>query len=662
MSHCSNCHRDAPEGARFCAHCGSVVVRPGSSEPADSLIGRTLKGTYLVQEVVGGGGMGKVYRATHLTLDVPVALKVLKRELLDNPSLVQRFHREARAATRLRHPNVIAVTDFGQTEDGTLFMAMEFVAGRGLGRIIAEESPLSEARVIRIGAQILAALAEAHAAGVLHRDLKPGNVMIEARRDEPDFVKVIDFGIAKIQAPEEGRGTLTQAGLVWGTPCYMSPEQWNEEELDARTDLYSVGVILYEMLAGQKPYEADTPMAMLKRLLAERPVPPRQRRAGITVSPALEALVLRALAFHRADRPASADEMRAALLACLPRVAPQLALSEAKGATLPETAEQRIPETAALPSRVAEAPQVPERPTQATAAPPPGKPEAAGATEPEKAAPAPRPVRSRRSAPPSAGLGPRRLAAAVAVAALLAGAGIWLARKPTTAAVQRPVASRESADAAVAFPAATLAPAVGPSSDAGRGAPEVETAPAARADSGDAGPADAGSEAGEGHSAAASREPLAGAGGPAAAAPPPVESKASVHGGSGESAAAAAAAESRGERKGALAGEGARDARVQPALKEVARRHGVVLVRDVVRGVPTPPASSGDGVLSIQAEPCGDVFLDGQAYGEAPREFRVAAGTYAVRVTNQKFGRKEMRIEVRAGKRVQWTAEFVQGR
>lgn len=658
MSHCSNCHRDAPEGARFCAHCGSAVVRPGSSEPADSLIGKTLKGTYLVQGVVGGGGMGKVYRATHLTLDVPVALKVLKRELLDNPSLVQRFHREARAATRLRHPNVIAVTDFGQTEDGTLFMAMEFVAGRGLGRIIAEESPLSEVRVIRIGAQILAALAEAHAAGVLHRDLKPGNVMIEARRDEPDFVKVIDFGIAKIQAPEEGRGTLTQAGLVWGTPCYMSPEQWNEEELDARTDLYSVGVILYEMLAGQKPYEADTPMAMLKRLLAERPVPPRQRRAGITVSPALEALVLRALAFHRADRPASADEMRAALLACMPGTALQLALSEAKGTTLPDTAEQRIPETVALPSRAAEAPQAPERPTQATPAPPPGKTEAALAPETEKAAPAP--VRSRRLAPSSAGLDPRRLAAAVAVAALLAGAGIWLARKPTTTAVQRPVASRESVDAAVALPAVSLALAVSPSSDAGRGAPdagrgtlEVETAPAAaRADSGDAGRADAGSEAGEGRSTAVGRELLADAGRPAAA-PPPVEAKASAHGES---------AESRGERKGALASESARDARVQPAPKEVPRRHGVVLVRDVVRGVPTPPASSGDGVLSIQAEPVGDVFLDDQAYGEAPREFRVAAGTYAVRVTNQKFGRKVMHIEVRAGKRVQWTAEFVQGR
>jgi serine/threonine protein kinase len=653
MSHCSNCHRDAPEGARFCAHCGSAVVRPGSAEPADSLIGKTVKGTYLVQEVVGGGGMGKVYRATHLTLDVPVALKVLKRELLDNPSLVQRFHREARAATRLRHPNVIAVTDFGQTEDGTLFMAMEFVAGRGLGRIIAEESPLSEARVIRIGAQILAALAEAHAANVLHRDLKPGNVMIEARRDEPDFVKVIDFGIAKIQAPEEGRGSLTQVGFVLGTPCYMSPEQWSEEELDARTDLYSVGVILYEMLAGQKPYEADTPMAMLKRLIAERPVPPHQRRAGITVSPALEALVLRALAFHRADRPASADEMRAALLACLPGAVPQFALSEPKAASLPEAAEKRVAETVALPSRAAEAPQDTERTTQAA----PVKPGAAGAPEAEKTAPGP----MRRSAPVSAGLAPRRLAVAAAAAVLLAGAGIWLARKPTTVVVQRPVASRESADAAVALPAVATAPAASPSSDAGRGAPEVETAPAARADSEDAGRADAGREAGEGRSVAAGSELLADAGEPAgAASSSPAEVKASARGESGEPAAAAA--ESHGERKGALVAEGARDARAHPALKEVARRHGVVLVRDVVRGVPTPPVSTGDGVLSIQAEPCGDVFLDDQAYGEAPREFRVAAGTYAVRVTNQKFGRKEMRIEVRAGKRVQWTAEFVQGR
>lgn len=641
MSHCSSCFRDAPEGARFCAHCGSAVIRAkGAEEPVDPLIGKTLKGTYLVQEVVGGGGMGKVYRANHLTLDVPVALKVLKRELLDNPSLVQRFHREARAATRLRHPNVIGVTDFGQTEDGTLFMAMEFVAGRGLGRIIAEESPLSEARVIRIGAQILAALAEAHAAGVLHRDLKPGNVMIEARRDEPDFVKVIDFGIAKIQVHEDGKGALTQAGLVWGTPCYMSPEQWSEEELDARTDLYSVGVILYEMLAGQKPYEADTPMAMLKRLLAERPLPPHQRRAGIAVSPALENLVLKALSFHRAERPTSADEMRAALLACASGAAPASLASEPKAGALRGSAEQRSPETVGLPPPMPQEERILERPTLPTPAPPPLAQPQPLAAQGSKEVPSKPAV-----PPPPAGGGPRRLVPiAAAVSVILVGLGAWFLRKPAQgAAPGEPIAGREFVDAAVLLPAAAVA-SKDPSQDAGASSPAMEADQAKD-------PSDAGSAAEESAAAALAAKLVPDAGGAVSAA----RAERADEG-------ARAPAEGRAERKVAHSGEDVREPRGPVAAKESSRRHGVVAERDVVGGVPTPPASSGDGVLSIRAEPVGDVFVDDRAYGEAPREFRVAAGTYAVRVTNPKLGHKEMRIEVRAGKRVPWTAEFVQGK
>ncbi len=645
MSHCGKCHRDAPEGARFCAHCGSAVIRAGGApEPVDPLIGKTLKGTYLVQEIVGGGGMGKVYKATHLTLDVPVALKVLKRELLDNPSLVQRFHREARAATRLRHPNVIGVTDFGQTEDGTLFMAMEFVAGRGLGRIIAEESPLSEARVIRIGAQILAALAEAHAAGVLHRDLKPGNVMVEARRDEPDFVKVIDFGIAKIQVPED-RGTLTQAGMVWGTPCYMSPEQWNEEELDARTDLYSVGVILYEMLAGQKPYEADTPMAMLKRLLAERPVPPHLRRAGISVSPVLENLVLKALAFHRADRPASADEMRAALLACAPGYVPQPIGAESRVGALRETAEQRVAQTVGLPPPMPEEERILERPTMPTPA--------AVATKPAPDAPGvagPKEAGSRPMTSPKFGLpGRARIAVAAAAAVLLLGFGALLLRKPTPRAEEKAAVVAKTADAAVALPAVAMVPNVEARLDAGRSSSGAAVAGETREGSSDGGAA-----------ATALRAADTGDAGASAAAERPSELKGPAL--ADPTGTPVPAAGMSGAERKLASGNGGHEDRAPPAPKEVSRRHGVVAARDVVGGVPTPPASSGDGVLSIRAEPVGDVFLDGQAFGEAPREFRVAAGSYAVRVTNVKFGVKEMRIEVRAGRRAQWTAELVTGR
>ncbi len=227
--------------------------------------------------------------------------------------MLHRFQREARAASRLRHPNVVSVTDFGQTEDGTLFMVMEYVTGRTLARVIAEDGPLPERRVVHIGAQILAALAEAHAHHILHRDLKPENVMIAARRDTADAVKVLDFGIAKLLAVGAAASTFTQAGLVCGTPGYMSPEQLRGDDVDARSDLFSVGVVLYEMLTHKLPFDVQTPMEMLHKQLSE-PIPSPSSRRGRPISPRLEALVLGVLSPSRDDRPSTADEMRARLL------------------------------------------------------------------------------------------------------------------------------------------------------------------------------------------------------------------------------------------------------------------------------------------------------------------------------------------------------------
>jgi len=261
--------------------------------------------------------MGEVYKALHLTLEAPVALKIMKRGLLSDPGMVHRLHREARAASKLRHPNVIAVRDLGETKDGMLFMVMEYVTGKSLARVIAEESPMPERRVVDIGAQILAALAEAHANQILHRDLKPENVMIESQRGAADSVKVLDFGIAKILAAGQGSSTLTQAGMVCGTPGYMSPEQLRGGDLDGRSDIYSMAVVLYEMLTGRLPFEVQTPMEMLHKQLSEVLVPPSVRRAT-PVSSGMEALVMRALSPRRADRPASAEEMRAGLLASTP--------------------------------------------------------------------------------------------------------------------------------------------------------------------------------------------------------------------------------------------------------------------------------------------------------------------------------------------------------
>jgi serine/threonine protein kinase len=283
---------------------------------ADPLVGQTLNGTYLILEKIGCGGMGDVYKAIHKKLESPVAVKIVRRDLIAHSAMVHRFQREARAASKLHHPNVVAVTDFGQSEDGTLFMVMEYVAGKSLARVIADDAPLPERRVVHIGAQILSALAVAHANDILHRDLKPENVMIEARRDAPDAVKVLDFGIVKLLAPGASASTLTQAGFVCGTPGYMSPEQLRGDDVDVRSDLFSVGVVLYEMLTHKLPFEVQTPMEMLHRHLSE-PIPPPSRRSGLPVSPALEELVMRALSPAREGRPTSAEVMRDELLDAL---------------------------------------------------------------------------------------------------------------------------------------------------------------------------------------------------------------------------------------------------------------------------------------------------------------------------------------------------------
>jgi len=316
MPVCEKCHHEAMPGALFCVFCGTnFAATPADSPQADPFVGQTLKGMYLIQQRIADGGMGQVYKALHIALDAPFAVKIVKQGLRSDPGVVGRFQREARAVSKLRHPNVVAVTDFGQTEDGTLFMVMEYVTGRSLARVIAEESPLREHRVVQIGAQILSAFAEAHAHQLLHRDLKPENVMVESRRDAQDSVKVLDFGIAKLQITGAPASTLTRAGLVCGTPGYMSPEQLTGGDLDARSDLYAVGVVLYEMLTRRLPFDPSTPVHLAQKQMTEVPQAPSTLRPT-PVSPDLENLVLRALSPQREDRPQSAAEMREELLHC----------------------------------------------------------------------------------------------------------------------------------------------------------------------------------------------------------------------------------------------------------------------------------------------------------------------------------------------------------
>jgi serine/threonine-protein kinase len=235
-------------------------------------LGQVLAGRYRVDRLLGSGGMGSVYRAEHVHMRKAVAIKVLHREMTAYPEIVARFEREAVAAGRIEHPNVATATDFGKLEDGSFYLILEYVEGRSLGRLIDAEGPLPAGRALTIARQIADGLSAAHAAGIVHRDLKPDNVMLIEREGFADWVKVLDFGIAKvhIDEPEEERSQpLTRMGTVFGTPQYMSPEQGQGHTVDARADLYTLGVILYEMLAGKLPFHADDMIVLITRHITE---------------------------------------------------------------------------------------------------------------------------------------------------------------------------------------------------------------------------------------------------------------------------------------------------------------------------------------------------------------------------------------------------------
>ena len=260
--------------------------------------------------------MGKVYKATQLALDKPVVLKVLRQALLGDERTVARFQREAKAASRLNHPNSISVLDFGQAEDGAMYIAMEYIQGKDLHQILSREWPLPEQRVMRLMSQVLSALADAHSVGVIHRDLKPENIMVSQGRSEPDFVKVLDFGIAKIVDGTDDEGpALTRAGFVCGTPEYMSPEQARGAKLDHRSDLYAVGVILYQLVSGMLPFDSDSAVGFATKHLTEIPPPPTKRRPDARVSPTMERLIMKALSKNPDERPQTAEQFRAELLA-----------------------------------------------------------------------------------------------------------------------------------------------------------------------------------------------------------------------------------------------------------------------------------------------------------------------------------------------------------
>jgi serine/threonine protein kinase len=283
-------------------------------ERLDPFPGRVVAGNFRIDKLIGAGAMGNVYKAEQLSLSKPVAVKVLHAHLHSDEKLVTRFKREAKSASLLNHPNSIQIIDSGQDADGTLYIAMELLTGRDLAQVIRDDFPLSLSRVVRIMTQVMSALDEAHARGVIHRDLKPSNIMLIELRGQRDFVKVCDFGIAKATAVEDDRAQmLTIQGLVCGTPEYMSPEQARAEAIDGRADLYSAAVILYQLLTGDIPFRAETPMGIISRHLSEAPLPPSVRRPDLRLPRAVDEIVMRGLEKDRELRFPTAIAFRDAL-------------------------------------------------------------------------------------------------------------------------------------------------------------------------------------------------------------------------------------------------------------------------------------------------------------------------------------------------------------
>ncbi len=260
-------------------------------------------GRYQIVRHLARGGMAEVYLARDLLLDRPVALKVLFPEFASDHSFVERFRREARAAANLNHPNIVSIYDWGE-EDGTYFIVMEYVDGLTLRDVIRRQGPLLATRAAEIGADIAAGLHFAHVNGVVHRDVKPGNVIITASQ-----VKVTDFGIARAGDPAE---SLTQAGAVMGTATYFSPEQAQGHVVDLRSDVYSLGVVLYEMVAAKPPFTGENPVSIAYQHVREEPVPPSDINPD--VPPAFEAIVTKAMAKNRANRYGSAEDLRVDLV------------------------------------------------------------------------------------------------------------------------------------------------------------------------------------------------------------------------------------------------------------------------------------------------------------------------------------------------------------
>jgi serine/threonine-protein kinase len=328
MKVCPVCGKEYSDTSSLCTLDAEVL-----QSVDDPLLGQTLAEKYFIEQLIKRGGMGSVYRGKHVMMDKTVAVKVLRPSLAGDDVVVARFSREAKAASRISHPHAVSVTDFGEAENGVVFLVMEYLDGRTLKDLIRSEGPMPLDRAVEIVRQVSGALDAAHQQGVIHRDLKSDNIML-SQTNGGDWAKVLDFGIAKIQQPEGVRDNdITAANLVIGTPQYMSPEQCSQTSpIDARSDVYSLGVIVFEMLAGRVPFTGESPTVIMMKQVGDEPPSILEARPDLPAS--IDTLIKKALAKQPSDRFQTAGALSEALTQAADEAG---ASASAKGAPVADT-------------------------------------------------------------------------------------------------------------------------------------------------------------------------------------------------------------------------------------------------------------------------------------------------------------------------------------
>jgi serine/threonine-protein kinase len=469
VRHCPVCQKSLEEDARYCPDDGTPL-----KDIADPYIGAVLLGQFEVREVCGRGSMGTVYRAWQTSMERTVAIKVLRRDLLRDARVVKRFRREAKASAKLSHPSIITVYVVGDTDDGVPFIAMEYVKGRSLSDVLLDEGILRPARAIPIARQIISALAEAHAQRIVHRDLKPENIFLAETSHTRDFVKILDFGIAKILYAHD-ESMLTQTGAIFGTPHYLAPEQAAGGDVDHRCDLYALGVVLFRMVTGRLPFESESGMAVLIQHLKEEP--PRPRDLVPDLPPALEEVILKALSKSPAQRFQTAEAMGEALREVLDRLD-----TTGPSAPPPPTAPRPNPCLAQTVSDEPDAP-APGAPGAAEtdrAAGPPRQEREAAATGASSTLALARNVMGRRRAVQHVLLGAASVLGGSALGAVLYGVKRRSTPEPARAissATDGPPTRRSDSRAPEARPADAASPPSPPAPAPLRGAPAPESHP-----------------------------------------------------------------------------------------------------------------------------------------------------------------------------------------